>query len=277
MTPDYLLLGHITRDVMPDGSFAPGGTSLYAARTVHRLGKRVALVSAPAELPPDWSDEIIVAHHPSPTPPTFENRYTASGREQVLHASATPINLASVPQAWRAAPIVHLGPILAETPEDLVFAFPHALIGVTPQGWMRVWDEKLPSPIQYRPWQPSPVLLQRIDALILSIEDVRGDEELAVHYAQDCRLVALTRGAQGSTLFIDGQPHAIPAFPAREVDPTGAGDVFAAALLVCLQETDNPLAAARFAACVAAASVEGWGTSTIPGRAEIERRLAAQV
>jgi sugar/nucleoside kinase (ribokinase family) len=276
MTPDYLLLGHITRDVLPDGSLVPGGTSLYAARTVHRLGKRVALVSAPAELPPDWSDEIEIAHHPSPTPPTFENRYTASGREQLLHAAATPISLDSVPEAWRAAPIVHLGPILAETPEELVFAFPHALIGVTPQGWMRVWDTALPSPIRYRPWQPSAALLKRIDALILSIEDVRGDEELVISYAQHCPLVALTRGAQGSTLFINGQPHAVPAFPAEERDPTGAGDVFAAALLVCLRETDNPLAAARFAACVAAASVEGWGTSAIPRRDEIERRLTAQ-
>lgn len=273
MTPDYLLLGHITRDVLPDGSLVPGGTSLYAARTVHRLGKQVALVSAPAELPPDWPDKIAIAHHPSPEPPTFENRYTASGREQLLHAAATPISLDSVPEAWRAAPIVHLGPILAETPEELVFAFPHALIGITPQGWMRVWDSILPSPISYRPWQPSAALLERVDALILSIEDVRGDEALVANYAQHCGLVALTRGAQGSTLFINGQPQAIPAFPAEERDPTGAGDVFAAALLVYLQETDDPLAAARFAACVAAASVEGRGTSAIPGRAEIEQRL----
>jgi sugar/nucleoside kinase (ribokinase family) len=276
MTPDYLLLGHITRDVLPDGSLVPGGTSLYAARTVHRLGKRVALVSAPAELPPEWPNDITIAHHPSPTPPTFENRYTPTGREQLLHAAASPISLASVPEAWRSAPIVHLGPVLAETPEELVYAFPHALVGVTPQGWMRVWDPALPSLIRYRPWQPPAALLNRIDALILSIEDVRGDEDLVKGYAQHCRLVALTRGAQGATLFVNGQPHAIPAFPAEERDPTGAGDVFAAALLVCLLETDDPLNAARFAACVAAASVEGRGTSAIPARTEIERRLATR-
>lgn len=272
MTPDYLLLGHITRDVLPDGTFTPGGTALYAARTAHLLGKRVAVVSAPAELPTDWPDEIQIAFQPSPAPPTFENRYTPSGRQQILHAAAAPIQLDSIPAAWRAAPVVHLGPVLAETPEQLVHVFPQALIGVTPQGWMRVWDATLPALVRYQPWHPAAALLERIDALVLSIEDVQDDEALVASYARHCRLVALTRGARGATLFINGQPHAIPAFPATERDPTGAGDVFAAALLVRLHETDDPLTAARFAACVAAASVEGHGTSAIPNCGEIEQR-----
>ena len=277
MTPDYLLLGHFTRDVLPDGALAPGGTSLYAALTAHRLGQRVAVVSAPAELPADWPPAIAVAFHPSPAPPTFENQYTPQGRRQILHAASEPITLDDIPVAWRAAPIVHLGPVLGETPEHFVHHFPHALLGVTPQGWMRAWDSALPGPIRYRLWRPADDLLARIDALVLSIEDVKGDEELVAGYARHCALVALTRGAQGATLFVRGQPHHIEAFPAIERDPTGAGDVFAAALLVRLRETGDPFEAARFAACVAAGSVEGQGASRIPTRAEVEQRLAAKV
>jgi pfkB family carbohydrate kinase len=273
---DYLMLGHFTRDVLPDGTTTPGGTSLYAALTAHRLGRNVGVVSAPAELPIGWPDTIPIVFHPSPAPPTFENRYTPEGREQTLHTASQPITLEVIPKAWRTAPLIHLGPVLGETPEQMVDTFPSALLGVTPQGWMRTWDEPLPGPVHYRPWQPTPRVLERIDALVLSIEDVRGNEELVASYARHCPLVALTRGAQGSTLFLRGVPHHIPAFPAIERDPTGAGDVFAAALFVRLRETGDPLDAARFASYVAALSVEGAGISHIPTRAEIEQGLTAQ-
>jgi sugar/nucleoside kinase (ribokinase family) len=274
MRPDYLLLGHFTRDVLPDRTTIPGGTSLYAALTAHRLGLSVAVVSAPAELPADWPRAIQLAFHASPTPPTFENIYTPQGRRQILHTSSQPITLDAIPAGWQHAPVIHLGPILGETPEQLVFAFPGALIGVTPQGWMRVWNQPLPSPVIYQPWRPDPAVLARIDALVLSIEDVRGDEALAASYAQHCRLVALTRGASGATLFVDGSAHSIPAFAATERDPTGAGDVFAATLFARLHETGDPLSAARYAAYVAALSVEGVGVSAIAGRAAIDQGLA---
>ncbi|MEM8530072.1 MAG: PfkB family carbohydrate kinase [Chloroflexota bacterium] len=268
--PDYLLLGHFTTDVLPDGKCVPGGTSLYAALAAHRLGLTVSIVSAQITLPPDWPATIDIAFHPTYTPPTFENRYTTKGRQQILHTATSSTAMADVPFGWRGAPIVHLGPMLQEIPEDFVLAFPQALLGVTPQGWMRAWGPQLPTPIQYKPWLPSPELLSHIDVVVVSIEDVQGDEALIAYYAQTCKLVALTRGSLGATLFWEGVPYHIPAVIVHEVDPTGAGDVFAAALLVYLRETSNPLEAARIASYVAAISVQGRGASHIPTRDEIE-------
>jgi sugar/nucleoside kinase (ribokinase family) len=54
--------------------------------------------------------------------------------------------------------------------------------------------------------------------------------------ARGVRLVALKRGAQGSTLYTAEQALAIPPFSVTEVDPTGAGDCFDAALMVGLLE-----------------------------------------
>lgn len=275
MTPDYLLLGHITRDVLPDRSTAPGGTSLYAACMATQLGKKAAIVSAPAELPPQFPQQIVISFYPSPEPPTFENRYTPQSRTQILHSSAEPMQLQHIPAEWQQAPIVHLGPVAQDMPETFINAFPKALLGVTPQGWMRSWDAQLPSPVRYRAWHPATNLLQRIDALILSIEDVYGDEQLVADWAQHCRLVALTRGAAGSTLYLNGQAHTIPAIPAQELDPTGAGDVFAAALLIRLHETQNPIQAAQFASAAASLSVETHGIAQLPSRAAVEQRLAA--
>ena len=271
------MLGHFTRDVLPDGNTTPGGTSLYAALTAHRLGQHVGVVSAPAELPAGWPADIELIFHPSPTPPTFENRYTPQGRQQTLHTASTPITIDDIPPLWRSAPVVHLGPVLGETPEPLVHAFPGSLLGVTPQGWMRRWDEPLPGAVIFQPWRPAPELLERIDALVLSIEDVRGDEALAASYAEHCSLVIVTRSSKGATLFLRGEPHHVPAFAAIERDPTGAGDVFAATLFARLHETGDALASAHFAAYVAALSVEGAGVSRIPTRDEIDRGLALRL
>jgi sugar/nucleoside kinase (ribokinase family) len=61
-----------------------------------------------------------------------------------------------------------------------------------------------------------------------------------------------------------------------EVDPTGAGDVFAAAFLIRLHETGNNFEAARFASAAAALSLGGSGISAIAGRAQIEAFLSKQ-
>lgn len=256
---DYLLLGHLTRDLLPDGKSSVGGTALYAALAAYRLGLHVGVVSAALDLPLYWPEQIALSGVASAESPTFENRYEHGVRNQILHATATPLALDNIPAAWRAAPILHLGPILGEVSENMVEAFPHAFIGVTPQGWMREWHLPLPAPIYYKPWQPQARLLRRIDALVLSIEDVQGDEAQVRAYATYCRIVALTRGSQGATLFIDGELLDVPAMPAIERDPTGAGDVFAAGLFCALRAGKLPVAAAYAAATLAAASVQMHG------------------
>ncbi|MBC8163333.1 MAG: ribokinase [Roseiflexaceae bacterium] len=258
---DYLLLGHLTRDLLNTGGSQPGGTALYAGLAAHQQQLQVGIVSARSELPDTWPVAIQLAWTNAATPPTFENHYTATGRTQLLHSAAAAIVLADVPEQWRNAPIVHFGPVIQEIAESLLDAFPGALIGVTPQGWMRRWTAPLPTHITYRPWLPTPAQLAQIDALVISIEDVQGDEALVQAYATHCAIVALTRGAGGATLFLDGQAVEIAATPVIERDPTGAGDVFAATLFCGLHRGKTPLAAAHAAAKVAAASVEELGVA----------------
>ena len=66
-----------------------------------------------------------------------------------------------------------------------------------------------------------------------------------------------------------------PGYPASEVDPTGAGDVFAATFLCALVATDDPAEAMDQANRVAALSVEGVSTSAIPTPAEVAARYPA--
>ena len=74
-------------------------------------------------------------------------------------------------------------------------------------------------------------------------------------------------------MYQDGIRTQIPPRPAVEVDPTGAGDVFATAFLVRYAETSDPQVAARFANVVASMSVEAPGQAGIPLRATVEAWL----
>ncbi|WP_298815739.1 PfkB family carbohydrate kinase [Chloroflexus sp.] len=269
---DFVAIGHVTRDLLSDSTTAPGGTARFAALLAQRLGLRAAVLTASAEAaPPGVAWETI----PTTVSSTFENRYTAAGRRQWLHAVAPAIPAEAVPPRWRTAPIVLIGPVLHECAPTLAAAFPGALIGATAQGWLRTWEASLPAPIRPRRWQPDPSELARLHVLTLSNEDVDGDEELAARYARMAPIGIVTHGARGATMFLNGKPHHITAYPARESDPTGAGDVFTAAFLIRLWEVGDPFAAARFAAAAAACVVEATGDAALPNRAQIAQRMAA--
>jgi hypothetical protein len=263
---DFVAVGHMTYDLQPQGRMA-GGTALYAATTAARLGRSAAIISAgPSDDQRSLDPTIHLAQTASPDRSTFEHSIRNGRRAQRLHAIAARIDLCSAPADWLAAPLVLLGPVLAEFDLDLLDAFPNALIAVTPQGWMRRWEPPLPAAIRPTRWLPPPEQLRRINLLVLSSEDIAGNEDQVLYYARHCPLVVVTHNRQGATLYHNGQTTQIDAFPAAEHDSTGAGDVFAAALLIALEESGDPYQAAGFAAAVAACSIEGPGISAIPDR-----------
>jgi sugar/nucleoside kinase (ribokinase family) len=59
-----------------------------------------------------------------------------------------------------------------------------------------------------------------------------------------------------------------------ELDPTGAGDIFAAAFFFRLYNTRDPWEAARFATQLAAISVTRSGLQSIPTQEEIQDSMA---
>ncbi len=78
------------------------------------------------------------------------------------------------------------------------------------------------------------------------------------------RTVVLKRGAAGCTLYTDKGEQHIPGVPVREIDPTGAGDCFAAGFAVASLKGKTPLEAAQFANAVGALSVTAFGPTSAP-------------
>ncbi|MBV9786650.1 MAG: ribokinase [Chloroflexi bacterium] len=271
---DYVVIGHICADLQPDGSTRLGGTALFAALTAHCLGLRTAILTACA---PDFDlsaipEGVQIFRQPSPETTIFENRYHADGRTQLLHARAETIDLRYVPDAWLDAPIVHIAPITQEVPDTVAALFPQAQIGVTPQGWIRtVQPDKI---VTTAPNDLLALPFTGVRIVILSEEDVQSDEPLVEQLAQRIPILVLTRAERGATVFVSGVPTDVAAFPAKVVDPTGAGDVFAAAFFMALQQGQLPVAAARWACAAASYAIEGPGISTLPTIRQVEERFS---
>ena len=99
-----------------------------------------------------------------------------------------------------------------------------------------------------------------------------------VEFALPCLLRArresVTRGPDGALLYSrPSRIEAFPGYPVTEVDPTGAGDVFAAAFLCAFRDGGDARVAMDFANRVAAYSVEYVGSTGIPTRADLVRRF----
>ncbi|MFQ5790952.1 MAG: carbohydrate kinase family protein, partial [Acidobacteriota bacterium] len=90
------------------------------------------------------------------------------------------------------------------------------------------------------------------------------------------RILAVTEGEGGARVYAEGQGYHFPAYPTGTVDPTGAGDVFAASFLVALRQGRGIVEAAAFACCAASFVVERPGVEGVPPHgAAVEERLAA--
>lgn len=264
---DYLVIGHVTRDLKGPSSTL-GGTAAYAARTARALGCRVGVVtSAGADLDlSEWLGDVQLTRLLAPTSTTFENIYTEGGRQQVIRSVARPLGPGAVPPDWRAR-LVHIAPVARECAPVMVSRLEAAFVGVTPQGWMRQWDQA--GYVSRRRWEEACQVLPHADAVVLSGEDVGDDMAIVAEYALQTPCLVLTQGAAGCTVYADGDVRHFSASNVDEMDSTGAGDVFAASLFCALQRGHDAWTAARFANCVAAQSVTRSGLCGTPQEEEI--------
>jgi sugar/nucleoside kinase (ribokinase family) len=295
-TPDIVVVGAASRDLTEDDprGWRLGGGVSYSSLTVARLGLQVgALVG----LDPTAADAheldllrdagVEVRAVPLARGPVFVNQERPTGRRQIGHQVSDPLPVTTVPPAWLAAPGWILAPVAAELPEGWAdVPASRALVAV---GWQGLLRELVPGePVRHLPPGPD-ALLARADLVGLSRDDVDLGQPLLDLYRllRPGATLALTQGDRGG-LIVDGLDgdelnlRHYPAVPSTAiVDPTGAGDVFLAALTAA--RVQPRLVGGRIgqgmdlllAAAAASLVLEGPGLHGVPTRDAVRARLTS--
>ncbi len=265
----------MTADLTPDGRRL-GGTVSYAARTVNAFGLRAGIVTSAAtndpllaEIEPYTQVKVVKSDFTS----TFENVYEPDGgRKQYIRAVASPIGVDDIPPEWLSTPLVHLGPLTNEVDPQIAHILSDATVLMTIQGWLRRWgDDGL---VHFKRWHDESAL-KAADIVVYSEEDIVEAPDLEQIYANIVDHLVVTRAEKGGTYYHNGQSSTYNSLDVPVEHLTGAGDIFAAALLAALPRLGNNMQAAiRVAAKLGAISVTRTSLDGTPTPEEVQQALA---
>ena len=293
--PDVVVVGAAARDITDDDprGWRLGGGVSYSALTTARLGLRTGAIvgvdAAAAEaheldLLRDAGVDVRLVR--LERGPVFVNIERPEGRLQLSRERSDPVPVTAVTPGWREARGWILAPVAAELPDGWA-SVPRdrAVVAVGWQGLLR--DLQPGRAVRHLAPGPTPIL-RRADLVGLSRDDVDRDIPLIELYRalRPGALLAITQGDRGGLVGdgIEGQSLHLrhyPAVPSHAiVDPTGAGDVFLAALAAA--RIEPRLVGGRIAqgfdlllaAAAASLVLEGPGMLGVPSRDAVRRRMA---
>jgi len=290
---DLVTVGHFAIDFIHLPTIASpkpmlGGPPTYVSVAAAKLGAKVSVISKVGE---DFSNNYVKW--------LKNNKIDLSGLKQVKNASTTQfvikyqkgwkrklqlkaraptISADDLPDSLQAR-AVHVAPIANELSEELFAKLRKVtrILSLDPQGFVRSFDRK--GNVSLKSWGGQSVLEQVnvYKSSLNEIEAVTGTTnlQLATRRIGDygVKIVIVTRGMHGSTVFFDNTLYTIPACASKMVlDPTGAGDAFSGAFLAEYVRMKDPL----WCACVGSASasfvVEGVGPERFGKREETYAR-----
>jgi 1D-myo-inositol 3-kinase len=288
--PDLIVVGAASRDVTADDprGWRLGGPASYCSLAAARLGVRVGCVigvdgpaSAATELGLLEEAGVLVHRVPLEHGPVFQNIERDGHRRQRWLSKSDAVPAAAVREEWRETRGWLLVPVAGELGEEwahLASARADTSVAVGWQGMLREfagdgWVERV-DPRSSRLLEAAGLVCASVDDLSprIDLAGLRGFAPRAV--------IVLTAGDRGGLVLRDSRLVRYSAIPApRVLDPTGAGDVFIAALMAAWLQTGQ-LAGPRDlrrAAAAGSCCVEGMGLAGVPTGAQIAARMRAGV
>jgi sugar/nucleoside kinase (ribokinase family) len=296
--PAVVVVGSAARDLADDDprGWRLGGGVSYSALIAARLGLPTAaligvdeLAAGAPELDLLRQAGVDVRLVPLDHGPVFVNIERPEGRHQLCEDRSDPVPVSAVPAEWRDVPGWILAPVAAELPAAwATLPGPDAFVAV---GWQGLLRDLVPGePTHHVPPHPDPII-ERADLVGISRDDVERDVEVRELYGllRHGASLAITQGDRGGLVVHGvhgdgGEPHLeLRHYPAirshRPVDPTGAGDVFLAALAAA--RIEPRLLGGRtgrgldllLAAAAASLVLEGPGLLGVPSRDAVAARM----
>jgi sugar/nucleoside kinase (ribokinase family) len=273
------LIGNPTHDRIRIGAHrikTLGGTVVYAAILLAKLGYRVAVVGKGDRLMRKFLSVrgIDVRYFRSADRVVeFDNDYRGGRRVQKAKAGDA-ITLEDIPGAAFTARALLVGAVLQEVTADVAAAPRRGLLMIDAQGILRRlgpdgtvslgFDADAERMIGQcdilKADEPEARVISETENIQLSLRRMHG---------MGPTVVILTLGRRGAWIYDGHRPVFVDVPGVVSVDPTGAGDVFEAAFLVQYLAGAGLGKAGRFAAAAAALSTRSFGPSAIPSPAEI--------
>ncbi len=180
-----------------------------------------------------------------------------------VNLSLTSLRQTDIPLDYMDASVAHLCPVDYLT---------HILIPAVlrQSGFTTITLDPSPGAMTPIFWDDMPVLINGLTAFLPSEEELRTLfhgrsvdlwEMVETMASYGCEFVVVKRGERGQILY-DAASHSrweIPAYPARLVNPTGAGDAFCGGFLAGYRRTFDPLQAVLYGNIASSLVVEGNG------------------
>ena len=204
-------------------------------------------------------------------------------RHLTILGTADPIP--SSADSVAGADIILIGPILGEVNASLVEKIcrtSRAPIMVDPQGLLRgshdgkIFHEKTID-FEKISTMATVVKANELETKVVTGIDPRQDPEGAVRalHRFGCKIAITTLAEAGSIIYDGDKVYIIPPFATNAIDPTGAGDTYAAGFMVKYLETPQDLTSVGcFGSSVASVMVENSGPDFPLTRNEADRRHA---
>ena len=271
---EFLSIGHCCHDQY-EGGHILGGTCSYASIVASQLGLCASILTS---VGPDFLFHNTFKQHgvdlhiiPSDQTTVFENIYNQGSRTQYLLSRASKIKSADISDALSNSKIVLLGSIADELDFSMTERFADSMICATIQGSMRQWDDSGLVTAKAMNWSS----LEGVDIAILSVDDIKGLDDAIECMRQYVSHIVVTEGENEVTVYKNGKEYTYPAYPVKEVEATGAGDVFATAYMIEYARSQDVSSACIYAHCASSFIVEGVGLQSLPTQQTIEERMSA--
>jgi sugar/nucleoside kinase (ribokinase family) len=249
------IVGNLSRDRVDGGAPRVGGGPYHAARALRALGRRALIVAACAEddrrllVDPLVRLGLPVAWHASSSTAAFTIDNSGDERRMNVDALAGPWPLTPLPADVRW---LHVAPLSRDdfSADDLAALARGRRLSLDAQGLVR--------PARTGPLELdadyNPEVLRRVSILKVAEEEAAllldGYEERSLRRLGVPEVV-VTLGSRGCIVYADGTADHVRTHAVAGRDPTGSGDVFAAAYLAARSTGATPVAAGRIACSTA--------------------------
>lgn len=264
-----------------------GGSPTYVSLAARKLGAKVSVISKVGENFPSEYVEWLKAngvdlsglkHIRDASTTRFLLKYEKQKRQLQLKSQAPLIYPKDVSNSLQAKAI-HVAPIANELSQDVIDKLRGltTVLSLDPQGFVRKFDEQ--GNVRLEKWE-NPQVLRQIDIYKSSLDEIKAvtglsDFRRAVQKIREygVKIIVVTKGMKGATLFFDEEIYEIPACKSKVVqDVTGAGDGFIGAFLAEYVQGKDPVWCAYVGSAAASFIVEGLGPAVFGEKEETYKR-----